>query len=351
MLDTLEEFAVWTTAYMNDLPDSAFLYVEAGGSKDQDGKTVPRTLRHFPYKNADGQIDLPHLRNALARIPQSNLPADVKKRLTAKAQRILADQNGEQHSSSNFELFSVVAPLTHVEVRDPSANPDNTWTFSGYAAVFNQQAVIRSTQQLEVRYEIDQMAFDNVLATQPFGQPDGVVHFNLNHDMNRVVAATDVTGGQPGSLQLSADGHGLHYLAKVSKDDPDAVALAVKMRDRVIKQASVAFVCGLDDITMTENSDGPHVALRRILEAKRLVDVCATPQGVFSGASSRLQQFAAAFGQPDTTVLGGRPRQPEDFGGASSVIPDESGGVASRRKPRLTATEMRAIRTHLGHSC
>lgn len=90
--EKMEEFlakAVWTAAYINDLPDSAFLYVESGGSKDSEGKTTPRSLRHFPYKDAAGAVDLPHLRNALSRIPQSNLPQDVKDRLAAKAQRIL----------------------------------------------------------------------------------------------------------------------------------------------------------------------------------------------------------------------------------------------------------------------
>lgn len=81
--------AVWTTAYMNDLPDGAFLYIAPGGSKDGEGKTTPRSLRYFPYKNADGSVDLPHLRNALARIPQAKIPQEVKDRLTAKAQRIL----------------------------------------------------------------------------------------------------------------------------------------------------------------------------------------------------------------------------------------------------------------------
>jgi hypothetical protein len=81
--------AVWTTAYINDLPDSAFLYVETGGTKDADGKTTPRSLRHFPYKDASGTVDLPHLRNALSRIPQASIPTNVKDRLTARAQRIL----------------------------------------------------------------------------------------------------------------------------------------------------------------------------------------------------------------------------------------------------------------------
>lgn len=95
--------AVWSTAYMNDLPDSAFLYVEPGGAKDSDGKTTPRTLRHFPYKDASGKVDLPHLRNALARIPQSDLPADVKDSVTAKAKKILAAQNGSNSLSADLE--------------------------------------------------------------------------------------------------------------------------------------------------------------------------------------------------------------------------------------------------------
>lgn len=80
--------AVWTAKFINDLPNSSFLYIEPGGANDSEGKTKPRSLRHFPYKDASGKIDLPHLRNALARIPQSSLSADVKKRVAAKARRL-----------------------------------------------------------------------------------------------------------------------------------------------------------------------------------------------------------------------------------------------------------------------
>jgi hypothetical protein len=71
--------AEWTTAYINDLPDDAFAYIEPGGKKDEQGKTVPRSLRHLPYKNHKGEIDLPHLRNALARLDQTNLSPEAKK--------------------------------------------------------------------------------------------------------------------------------------------------------------------------------------------------------------------------------------------------------------------------------
>jgi HK97 family phage prohead protease len=53
-----------STASKNDLPDSAFAYIEPGGTKDESGKTTPRSKRHFPIHDAA------HVRNALARIGQ-----------------------------------------------------------------------------------------------------------------------------------------------------------------------------------------------------------------------------------------------------------------------------------------
>lgn len=92
--DTLK--VQWTGAYVNDLPDSAFLLIEAGGKKDGEGKTVPRSLRHFPVRDDEGDIDLPHLRNAIARIPQSEvagLDADAKAKLQDKAREMLNEEN------------------------------------------------------------------------------------------------------------------------------------------------------------------------------------------------------------------------------------------------------------------
>jgi hypothetical protein len=84
--------AVWTTKYVNDLPDSAFLFVGEGGQKDSEGKTFPRDLRKFPYKDDSGKLDFPHLRNAIARIPQATGVDDATKtRLQAKARKMLED--------------------------------------------------------------------------------------------------------------------------------------------------------------------------------------------------------------------------------------------------------------------
>jgi hypothetical protein len=92
--------ATWQASMVNNLPDSAFLYVESGGEKDGEGKTKPRSLRHLPYKDADGNVDLPHLRNALSRLGQTAtgrgeeawLTADLRKKLIAKAEAVLDKQ-------------------------------------------------------------------------------------------------------------------------------------------------------------------------------------------------------------------------------------------------------------------
>jgi hypothetical protein len=55
------EKAQMSAKSINDLPDSAFAHIEPGGKKDADGKTTPRSLRHYPVQ------DEPHARNAVGR--------------------------------------------------------------------------------------------------------------------------------------------------------------------------------------------------------------------------------------------------------------------------------------------
>jgi len=70
--------AEWDTEYINNLPDDCFAYIEAGGQKDEQGKTTPRSLRHLPYRNAQGNLDAAHVRNALARLDQTEISAEAK---------------------------------------------------------------------------------------------------------------------------------------------------------------------------------------------------------------------------------------------------------------------------------
>jgi hypothetical protein len=65
----------------NDLPDSMFGYIEPGGTKDESGKTTPRSLRHFPLP------DKAHADNAAARIAQGAKFGDKAKSKVEAAQR------------------------------------------------------------------------------------------------------------------------------------------------------------------------------------------------------------------------------------------------------------------------
>lgn len=67
------QYARWTRAYINSLPDSSFAVIEPAYSK---GETKNKNARHLPHHNEKGggtsneNLDLPHLRNAMARMNQ-----------------------------------------------------------------------------------------------------------------------------------------------------------------------------------------------------------------------------------------------------------------------------------------
>lgn len=73
--------AAMSSADQNDLPDSAFAYIEDGGKKDADGKTTPRSLRHFPVH------DKAHAQNALARLSSSPFGDKAKAKVHAAAKK------------------------------------------------------------------------------------------------------------------------------------------------------------------------------------------------------------------------------------------------------------------------
>ena len=54
--------AKWTGQYIRQLPDSAFAVIET----TPEGKSV----RHLPHHDAAGNLDIPHLCNALSRVEQ-----------------------------------------------------------------------------------------------------------------------------------------------------------------------------------------------------------------------------------------------------------------------------------------
>ena len=127
--------ATWDTAWINNLPDSSFLFVESGGKKDADGKTVPRSLRHFPYKDSTGKIDLPHLRNAIARIPQSNAPGLNKDATQKRAQAMLQKANASTKDTT-IQVFK-------------DASGADRWLLVSSTAYRDRDQEIVSTKALE----------------------------------------------------------------------------------------------------------------------------------------------------------------------------------------------------------
>jgi len=144
--------AVWTTAYINDLPDSAFFYIEPGGKKDSDGKTIPRSLRHFPYKDASGKVDAIHVRNALSRIPQSTVSQEAKNMATGSAKKVLANINKEL--TNEYLMKGVEYVMTIEEILSKLDDEDQNFLKTEFEARTNEIGSLKKdTETKDVEIE------------------------------------------------------------------------------------------------------------------------------------------------------------------------------------------------------
>lgn len=95
-----------------DFPDSCFAYVpeEARGEK---GK---KSLRKLPYKNKDGSVNLPHVRNALARLDQTDgIPPTEKARIRKMLQALLKKEDPNYQASNEVASPSAVDLIAKTE--------------------------------------------------------------------------------------------------------------------------------------------------------------------------------------------------------------------------------------------
>jgi len=111
---------VWTRAYIDALPDSSFAKIDPGGTKDGAGLTTPRTHRHYPYKDAGGTIDLPHLRSQLMLATQANdsdamatMDAEKKKHKMGRYAESDEDKISWLREESIDSAFGVVEETLH----------------------------------------------------------------------------------------------------------------------------------------------------------------------------------------------------------------------------------------------
>ena len=83
--------AVWSSKYIDNLPDSAFLIVRKKDVefKDERGRSHPLDTRSLPIRNHLGNLDCSHLRNAEARANQvEGVTSSVRKAAKKKASRL-----------------------------------------------------------------------------------------------------------------------------------------------------------------------------------------------------------------------------------------------------------------------
>src|SRR3972149_4659110 len=106
----LVQMAEWSSEYVTDLPDEAFAIILDGGEKDTEGKTKLRSLRKLPHHNSNvksgdenDSVDLPHLRNAIARLPQVNMSLEQKKETLSHLQaHAVAANEGHNYNWDNL---------------------------------------------------------------------------------------------------------------------------------------------------------------------------------------------------------------------------------------------------------
>lgn len=184
-----------TASAENDLPDSAFAYIEPGGTKDPSGKTVPRSKRHFPVH------DEAHARNALSRAPQSPFGKMAMPKIMSAARKFGIKVSGAQRSafgdgateSSAFpERRFTRFPL---EIRtEPNGGPKHIY---GYAACFNKL----SRKLGGFVEQVNTTAFNE---SRTDNWPDVVCRFNHKDDL--LLGTTHAR-----TLDLKIDETGLAY--------------------------------------------------------------------------------------------------------------------------------------------
>lgn len=98
-LDTTPmQFAEWTTQYKDSLPDSCYMYVSG-------------STRKLPVKDANGKVDIPHVRDALSRLSNTDIPDTAKSGIKAKLQAMLGAHQMSEAMLVVPELVDVLGDM------------------------------------------------------------------------------------------------------------------------------------------------------------------------------------------------------------------------------------------------
>ena len=229
-----------STAERNNLPDSAFAYIEAGGTQDAGGKTTPRSLRHFPVHDAA------HVRDALARIAGgAEFGEKALPKVKAAARKFGIQVDGGQSAADRaaFELrkrrrssMTRQAERRGLQI-EMRSQPDGTggtdFVFEGYAAVFDSPFGMWDRWGEPYTEVVKPGAF-----TATLSRPDLDVPFLIGHDDKRLALART----RNGTMRLAQDSRGLHVLAHMDGRRSDVRDLAYAVERGDTDEMSIGFV-------------------------------------------------------------------------------------------------------------
>jgi phage head maturation protease len=232
---TVTQRAEMTSASINDLPDSAFAYIESGGTKDASGRTVPRSLRHFPVH------DKAHAANALAQAPKSPFGDKAMPKIRAACKKFGVQMSDDKQPASRAE-YTRLYPLENIEIlrseKDADGHPGAI--VEAYAAVFGEPAEIKDHEGHYIE-EIDRTAFDTAIAfaERNAGGFAGNIKVLYNHGLT--VQGTPAPEfqlpiGVP--IDIKAETRGLLTRTRYDAEDPFVQRLLGKIRQGSISAQS-----------------------------------------------------------------------------------------------------------------
>tara|TARA_Y100000310_G_scaffold6456_1_gene7261 strand:- start:661 stop:3309 length:2649 start_codon:yes stop_codon:yes gene_type:complete len=185
--------AVWSTAVVNDLPDSAFAAISPGGKKDSSGKTTPRSLRHLPHHGPSGAIDKPHLRNALSRLSQTNISSSLKSKANAHLKRHMGTQTKE--------AAGTVTPLAFLPIAEAKGK---AFTGAEWKVRIINAGVSRNQREypLEVLHR-DKDIFEGTVVHAAFGPDHSGAERGVKSVIGLIKDVQAVPEGLDGTLHIS----------------------------------------------------------------------------------------------------------------------------------------------------
>src|SRR5215471_14222091 len=321
--------AEMTSAAINDLPDSAFAYIEPGGSKDSSGKTIPRSKRQFPVH------DEAHARNALARAPQSPFGQKAMARILSACRKFGINVSGQQRAAFGLDADPSGWPERRFTRFPPEVrtNGDSKPSYIyGYAAAFGKL----SRRLGGFVEQVDDNAFNE---SKMQGWPDVVCRYNHKDD-----ALLGTTYAR--TLRLGTDATGLAY----EVEPPQARADVLEYVQRGdVRHSSFAFRVfpGGDEWGVSEF----NYPMRTLLSVQ-LVDVAPVLDPAYPDATAGARALdgamvsLAAWVQADVEEVRARVTEGRAMEFFRKVSADGGKAKSEQRKPpRAAMTGAQALLT------